>query len=61
MRKLSKVNEIRYIKKPGIFIEELKKSLNNNGLHFSFAAIGESNINTSILKVKQFIVRQMNE
>lgn len=58
---LNKVNEVQYINKSGIFIQELQNALSKNNLKFPFTAIDELNISKSITKIKQFIMSQIKE
>jgi len=50
-----KLDTLKFISKPGIFIDELKELFNINNLIIPFAAIDEIDVKGSISNIKQFI------
>lgn len=52
---ISKINNIKSLEEPGIFIEELKKQFEENKLDIPFTAIDEININSNINEIKKFL------
>ncbi|WIF95201.1 CD3072 family TudS-related putative desulfidase [Caminicella sporogenes] len=52
---VDKIHNLKFINASGIFIEEMKKIFRENDLNISFTAVDETNINSSINKIKEFL------